>query len=149
MVSSTTGTILKLAFSLSAMTLSGNVTTGLGNGAYYIGMEEYQERFYDVLGFHPFPGTLNLEVDTEQRTLFEAVINPDHIDAPIVDGSRLSDVAVFPVTIQNQNGSDIDGALLRLEKTDHPDSIAEIVSRVNLRETLNVEDGDTVIVAPR
>lgn len=126
------------------MELDGAVTTGREEGAYYIGMDEYQEKFHAALGFYPFPGTLNLRVDPEERERFMDGIPPTHIDAPVRDGKRLSDVAVYPVKIGG-----VDGALLDLEKTDHPDAIAEIIAPINLREELGLEDGDNVAVRPR
>ncbi|MEA2071078.1 MAG: DUF120 domain-containing protein, partial [Asgard group archaeon] len=40
----------------------GEVESGLGEGAWYISQEEYTEQFQEILGFKPFPGTLNLRI---------------------------------------------------------------------------------------
>ena len=53
------------------MKLEGEVTSGLGKGKYYMSKQVYQEEFDDKLGFRPFPGTLNLKVDEEERKKFE------------------------------------------------------------------------------
>ncbi len=126
------------------MKLQGVVTTGLGKGAYYIGLDEYQELFNDRLGFSPFPGTLNLEVDPGSREQFTEHADTVHIPAPVHDGERLSAADAHHIEI---NG--ITGALLDLEITDHPDSIAEIIAPINVREACDLEDGDTVIVEHR
>lgn len=126
-------------------TMQGVVTTGTGKGAYYMGMDVYQERFNDILGFYPYPGTLNLEVDVPDREMFQSEITYTHMDAPERDGERLSAVDVYPVLVDGE----IEGALLDLEITDHPASIVEVIAPINLREELGLEDGDTVVLTTR
>lgn len=121
------------------MKLEGEVTSGLGKGAYYMGKEVYQRRFNESVGFRPFPGTLNLEVDEEKRKEFESSTESIEIKDVEEDGERFSDVTATPVEIEG-----VEGALIRLEITDHPLSIAEVIAPVELREKLGLEDGDTV-----
>ncbi|MFB6203304.1 MAG: DUF120 domain-containing protein [Candidatus Nanohaloarchaea archaeon] len=125
------------------MELEGEVTEGIGEGADYIGKEVYQDRFEEVLGFRPFPGTLNLEVDSEEREVFEKETESRSIEDVYEGDDRLSDVEVTPVEVRG-----IRAGLLRLEKTDHPLSIAEIVAPVKLRDELGLEDGDSLILSP-
>lgn len=123
------------------MELEGEVTTGMGKGAMYIGMEEYQEAFDEKLGFRPFPGTLNLEVNENIRKKFEERGQTLEIRDIYHKGERVSDVDVTPCEI---NG--IKCGLLRLEVTDHPLSIAEIVAPIELRKEIGLEDGDKILV---
>lgn len=44
------------------LSFKGRVTTGLGEGQYYISLEGYRKQFIDKLGFEPYPGTLNLQL---------------------------------------------------------------------------------------
>src|SRR5659263_138521 len=44
--------------------LSGNIITGLGEGQYYISLDGYRTQFIEKLGFDPYPGTLNVRLDT-------------------------------------------------------------------------------------
>ncbi len=131
------------------MELTGTVTTGMGKGAYYIGMDAYQDLFHDELGFYPFPGTLNLDVDAAERAQFQSSAAYTHVNAPKRDGEYLSAADAYPVQI-TAPGTDevVEGALLDLEITDHPDSIAEVIAPVNLRETLGLDDGDIVVLQP-
>ena len=117
------------------------MTSGKGEGEYYIGLEAYQTAFEEALGFRPFPGTLNLEVDIEERKKFEADGGTRKIRDVRHDGDRLSNVDVTPCKIQG-----VDAGLLRLEFTDHPLSTAEVVAPVNLREKLGLEDGERIEV---
>ncbi|KUO93898.1 MAG: riboflavin kinase, partial [Caldivirga sp. JCHS_4] len=42
--------------------LRGVVTTGLGEGGYYMSLEGYRRQFTSKLGFDPYPGTLNVRL---------------------------------------------------------------------------------------
>lgn len=126
------------------MTLQGTVTDGLGRGADYVGMEPYQDRFERTAGFRPYPGTLNLYVTVEERDRFEAAVDPKHIDPFTHDGERYSAVDVYPARID-----DVPVAVLRMEITDHPDTIAEVIAPVRLRDDIGLEDGDEVTVRCR
>jgi riboflavin kinase len=122
--------------------MEGKIRSGRGEGKKYIGMEVYQKAFQEILGYRPFPGTLNLEVDEEEREKFEKRTESEEITDVYRDGDRLSDVDVFPCRIEG-----IECAALNLEKTDHPYSILEVVAPVELREKLSLEDGDTVRIS--
>lgn len=132
------------------MELRGTVTTGLGRGSYYIGMDGYQERFHDILGFYPFAGTLNLEVDAAERQKFAEAVDTEHIDKFKEDGKYVSAVDVHKITVQPEHGGEAtEAALLDLEITDHPDSVAEVIAPINLREEYDLDDGDIVICRTR
>lgn len=121
------------------MELEGKVKSGLGKGKYYMSKDVYQQAFCDKLGFKPFPGTLNLDVNVEQRKEFESNGETLEIREVYEDGERLSNVDVTPCRIGN-----VECGLLRLEFTDHPESIAEVVAPVNLREKFNLLDEDKI-----
>lgn len=126
------------------MELEGRVVSGIGRGASYIGMSTYQNRFKEELGFIPYPGTLNIEVDEEARKRFQENGNGIEIDSFEVDGERFSAVTAYPATIK-----DVDVAVLDLEITDHPNSIVELIAPVNLRDELSLEDGDKIRCQPK
>ena len=42
--------------------LNGTVQSGLGEGAYYMSLRPYTDQFLEILGFSPFPGTLNVQL---------------------------------------------------------------------------------------
>lgn len=126
------------------MELQGTVRSGLGDGAAYIGMDAYQERFEEALGFTPFPGTLNLEVAEEETAVLKQAATCMEIDGFEKDGETFSAVDVYPVTVE-----DVDAALLELAVTDHPPTVVELIAPANLRQELRLEDGDTVTCRPR
>lgn len=121
------------------MELEGQVISGLGRGADYVEMDEYQERFSEALGFAPFPGTLNLVVDRAAKEAAKEMVEERTIEPFEVDGERYSAVEAYPVTVEG-----VRAALLEMEITDHPPEVAEIVAPVKLRDELGLDDGDTL-----
>lgn len=115
------------------------MTSGAGDGEFYMSKEVYQQAFNEKLGFRPFPGTLNLEVDEKERKKLEENSETIEIRGVYENGERLSNVDVTPCRI-----GEVECGLLKLEFTDHPDSIAEVIAPVELREKFDLEDGDKV-----
>src|SRR3989338_5073601 len=62
--------MLKKVFSSDIRSLSCKITSGLGEGKYYMSLQGYKKQFAKRLGFEPFEGTLNLEVDAAQVNNF-------------------------------------------------------------------------------
>ncbi len=126
------------------MELQGTVESGMGRGARYVGMDAYQERFREALGFAPYPGTLNLRVDVAEKEGLKEVATTAAIDGFTEDGEQFSAVDAYAVQVEG-----VDAALLEMAVTDHPSEVAEIIAPVNLRQELGIEDGDTVTCRPR
>ena len=123
--------------------VKGTVFSGLGEGAYYVSLRGYKRQFISKLGFEPYPGTMNLKLDSAvdrkvRRDL--GVSKGIHIDG-FQDGKRtFGGAECFPALINNK----IEGAVLVIERTTHDDSVLEIISPKNLRESLKVKDGDVL-----
>ncbi len=123
----------------------GTVFSGLGEGAYYISMKGYKKQFITKLGFEPFPGTMNLRLDSPvyrkiRRDL--GSLKGIHIDG-FNDGKRtFGGAECFRALL---NGK-VEGAVLIIERTTHDDSVLEIISPVNLREQFKLKDGDELKV---
>ncbi|MDY6769765.1 MAG: DUF120 domain-containing protein [Candidatus Nanohaloarchaea archaeon] len=126
------------------MQVAGDVTSGLGDGARYVGMDAYQERFEAAVGFTPFPGTLNLAMEPDEKRALRDAADHVRIDAFTVDGDRYSAVDAYHMLVEGEAA-----ALLEMEITEHPPRIAEVIAPVNLRQELGLEDGDTVTCRPR
>lgn len=121
------------------MELEGRVISGMGRGRDYVGMDAYQSRFAEALGFRPFPGTLNLAVDPAERERLQEAADQERIPGFSVDGEEYSAVTAYPVVLDG-----VEAALLEMAITDHPDSVAEFIAPEDLRETLDLADGDVV-----
>ena len=88
-----------------SITLEGTVFTGLGEGAYYISMEQYRKQFMEKLGFDPYPGTLNLKLTTDYdiKTRSELEAYPAVEIEGFKDENRtFGNVKCYPAIIENK-----------------------------------------------
>ncbi len=126
------------------VTFRGFVVSGSGEGSYYLGQAQYYTQLNDKLGFSPFKGTLNLEIRDEhnlgKKEEFTGSV-PIIINGFSDSGRSFGDIMCFRCRIGG-----IEGALLVPKRTHHDERIVEIVAPVNLRETMNLDDGDEVEV---
>jgi riboflavin kinase len=121
----------------------GTVTSGLGEGAYYIGLEPYCVQFRKNLGFRPYPGTLNIQL-TPAGTKIRKNLHSSRmitISGFESDGRTFGEVLCYPCIIEHvQCGIVIPG------RSHYPDSLIEVIAPVQLREVLSLTDGDEVSV---
>ena len=113
--------------------LRGRVVSGLGEGAKYVKL--YREQIRRILGFDPYPGTLNIEVFSEKRDplpLNKAIIIP-----PPTTG--YGKVYAFKAYLMNEKVY-----VVKPEITKHSWKIIEVISKYNLREKLGLRDGSIV-----
>ena len=124
-------------------TFHGTVFKGSGRGAYYVGHPEYVKRFRELLGYAPFPGTLNVklgeEEDIRQRKRLRLRGEGLRIEEFHVAGERFSSVNCFKGRLEDQAI-----ALLIVAITDYDDSVLELISPVYLRQKLHLKDGSAV-----
>jgi riboflavin kinase len=120
------------------MIISGKIVSGTRKGGYFVSQKVYSDQFLHILGFKPFPGTLNIEVNEKD---LQEIINIPKQKLNIIHGREgFGDVKCIKSTLNNK----IDGALLFPAKTEHPPKILEFIANENLREDLNLKDGDLV-----
>ena len=121
----------------------GTVTSGLGEGAYYIGLEPYCVQFFKHLGFRPYPGTLNIQL-TPAGTKIRKSLHSSHmstISGFESDGRTFGEVLTYPCTIEH-----IQCGIVIPMRSHYPDSLVEVIAPVKLREILSLADGDEVAV---
>jgi riboflavin kinase len=124
-------------------TLTGNVITGLGEGRYYMGLEQYRRQFREKLGFEPYPGTLNLRLNPSSVQIRKKLDMLDWIpiDGFTADQRTFGAARCLPCRIDGHPcGIVVPG------RTHYPEDIVELVSPVGLREALGVADNDEVMV---
>lgn len=121
--------------------LSGKVITGLGEGQYYISLDGYRAQFIEKLGFDPYPGTLNIRLDTPGVELRKGINANIRISGFTSENRTFGSGSCFKIRIDN-----IDGAVIVPERTHYPEDIIEIIAPVNLRKYLNISDGSIVEV---
>jgi riboflavin kinase len=130
-------------FELSDRVLfKGEVVSGLGEGRYYTEQKGYTEQFIQKLGFNPYPGTLNVEIEFIERNKLRLLKNRNaiNIDAFQTENRTFGGVRCFKAEI---NG--IEGAIV-LPIRSHYSNVLELISNYHLRQELKLTDGDTVIV---
>lgn len=121
--------------------LRGKVITGLGEGQYYISLDGYRKQFIEKLGFVPYPGTLNIKLDTPSIGIRKGISGDISISGFMTDNRTFGSGSCFNIMIK-----DIKGAVIVPERTHYPEDIIEIIAPVNLRESLDVKDGSIVEV---
>ncbi|MDP8023828.1 MAG: DUF120 domain-containing protein [Conexivisphaerales archaeon] len=136
----------ELEESPTTINMEGKVFSGLGEGAYYMSLQGYREQFVKKLGFDPYPGTLNVRLDSRY----------------VKEREKLNEYRNFGIKIEGfSNGvrtygslwcfhafvEGIRGAVVIIERTHYDIDVVEIISQYNLRKELNLKDGDRVKIS--
>jgi len=140
---------LKAAFegpTTEELTFVGRVFQGLGEGAYYIGLEAYKKQFSKALRFDPYLGTLNLKLESpiqmEQKRRLRA-FEGLKIEGFESGGRTYGGARCYPATLGKEG---IQAAVLVIDRTHYDDSVMEIISPVYLRGSLGLKNGDELEV---
>jgi CTP-dependent riboflavin kinase len=129
---------------LEPQIVNGVVFSDLGQASSFMALDWVQHALQRILGFTPFPATLNLRPDSEDIQTWRRVRSGDGIPLPPVTGGFCA-ARLFPVTIQvpaNRTSASTPGAVLLPEVGDYPEDKIEIVAAVRLKDTLGIGDGD-------
>jgi riboflavin kinase, archaea type len=124
------------------MVLRGRVVSGVGSFSYWI--DKLQDHYERKTGMRLYPGTLNLQLDSEYSLPAKAI----RLEGAEY-GGRVS-VSIVPCSVQGRKAF-----LLRTDANenglgDHPKTIIEIATDVKLRDLFQLQDGDhfEVTIAP-
>ena len=125
--------------------LTGTLVSGMGEGAYYMGLKGYTKQFKSKIGYVPFPGTLNVRLDKKIHQ--ESIKQFETLDGVKLDG--FSDgkwtygwVKCFSAKLNNS----INCELIILERTHHDDSVIELISKTCLRKNTKLKDDSKVSI---
>ncbi len=129
----------------SHVDLEGTLISGMGEGAYYMGLKGYSKQFKSKIGYVPFPGTFNVRLD--QKIHQESIKQFETLDGIKIksfsDGKRTYGwVKCFSAKLNNT----INCQLIILERTHHDDSVIELISKVCLRKNNKFKDGSKVSI---
>ena len=129
--------------------LRGDVTSGMGEGRHYISLSGYMRQFESKLGYEPFLGTLNLELDPDsirERGRLTA-LEPVTIEGWADEERTYGPAYCYPATVENEAGESQEAChVITPERTHHGDDQLEVIAPVKLRETLDLDDGSTLAV---
>jgi len=126
----------------SALFISGEVTSGMGEGKYYVSREEYMRQFREKLGFEPYPGTLNIRLITEEDIRLRKALSELEgiaIEGFVHETRTFGDAKCFRCEIEGR-----EGAVVIPVRTHHTLTTLEVIAPEKLRENLQLKDGDIV-----
>ncbi len=134
---------------LENILIVGEVTEGMGEGAFYVSISGYYEQFKEKLGFTPYKGTLNLKLsDLNYALLRENIKNRMPVIIEGFKDERLNrtygsvkcyDCYISRLDNQSRKKK---AAILDIARTHHKKNIVELLARPYLREYFNLKDGD-------
>ena len=116
--------------------MRGKVSAGRGEGQYYISKDGYKIQFREILGFEPFPGTLNVKLNT--------LFVPPEQKAIRIKGFQDEDRTFGECRCYRIKLNGIDATVVRPERSDYPADLIEVIAPVNLRKALVLGEGDLV-----
>ena len=118
----------------------GKVDSGMGEGRYYTEQTGYVEQFKTKLGFVPYPGTLNVEIEFVERNKLRLLKNQNAImiDEFQTKNRTFGSVRCFKAEINGTLGAIV------LPIRSHYSNILEFISAEFLRKKIGLKDDDTV-----
>ena len=121
----------------------GTIESGLGEGAYYMSLRQYMQQFEKILGFAPYPGTLNLRLSpvAVQRRKRLSIADWYQVEGFESEGRTFGQVRCLPCMIGN-----IPCGIVVPGRSHYPDALVEVIAPVGLRRELNLKDGDEVVI---
>ncbi len=128
-------------------TICGIVSSGMGEGEYYMRMEDYKSQFQEKLGFEPYPGTLNLKLkgNGDLKARQELGSYPGlRINGFSAHGRTFGTVKCFRADIEG-----IEGAVVMPSRTHHDPDTLEVIAESKIRDMLKITDGDRICVKIR
>ena len=120
--------------------IKGRVVSGLGEGRYYTEQKGYVEQFKNNLGFTPYPGTLNVEIEYIEKNKLRLLKNQNSIT---IQGFETKNRTFGSVECFKAKINGIKGAIVLPLRT-HYSNILELISPEYLRQKLDLKDGDEI-----
>jgi len=124
------------------MELTGVIVEGKGKGAFFTSLDWVVEQFQSKMGFRPFPGTLNVRVLDEDLPKLEKFIATK--DFELIP--RDQDFCSAWLKRVRINGIPAAAVFPSEDVRVHGKEVIEIISEVNIKASLNLANGDQVII---
>ena len=118
----------------------GTVLSGVGEGAYFLGVGWVQDQIRRIAGFDPYPGTLNVRLlDTDRLVRWREIRKSAGV-ALTPPASETCGGRLLPALVEGR----IQAAVVIPDVTRYEDAILEVIAPVRLRAVLGLRDGDRV-----
>ena len=125
------------------MKIFGKIQSGVGKGAFFTQVDWVVKQCEDLLGYRPFPGTLNVHICDEDLGSLETFLeSTDCVLMP--DDANFCAARVKKIRLNN-----IPAAIV-LPSEDvrvHENRVVEIIAAQNLKQALGLEDGSRVTLS--
>lgn len=118
----------------------GKIVSGMGEGRYYTEQKGYLNQFKEKLGFVPYPGTLNVEIEFLEKNKLRLLRNQKSINIEEFESENrtFGGARCFHAEI---NG--VPGAIV-LPLRSHYSNVLEFISPDFLRKKLKLKDEDMI-----
>ncbi|MGD1836086.1 MAG: DUF120 domain-containing protein [Nitrososphaeraceae archaeon] len=123
----------------------GTIVSGMGEGGYYISLDGYKKQFREKLGYDPYPGTLNVKLsskiylDARNKILqYPCIFIPGFSN----ESRTFGWVKCYPSIINES--SEINCAILILERTHYDDHIIEVIAPFSIKDKFSLKSGDKI-----
>ena len=128
--------------------LRGRITGGMGEGRHYISLPGYMAQFAERLGYEPFPGTLNVDLEAEgvRARAGMSAIEAIPIDEWEDDDRTYGSASCYPATVEADGETYEEAHAIVPDRTHHDETQLELIAPVKLRDELGLEDGDEIEV---
>lgn len=125
---------------MQGLILTGRVVSGKGEGATFTQLEWARHQFIRKLGIDPFPGTLNLTLESPADLhIWEILQNSPGIEV-IPPTNNWCRARCYPVHVMNQ----ILGAIVRPILPGYSKNQVEVIAALSIRDFLSLQDGDSL-----
>ncbi len=136
---------------LENIVILGIVQSGIKEGGYYVALKGYYTQFKEELGFEPYKGTLNLELNDTNITLLREKLKS--LKPVIIKGFEDQNRQFGPVSCYDCLIYRVDNTekkrkavILDIKRTHHKKNIIEILAKPYLRDYFNLQDGNKLVI---
>jgi CTP-dependent riboflavin kinase len=122
------------------MQISGIIQSGAGKGAFFTQVDWVVRQCEEMLGYRPFPGTLNVRVDDSDMAVLTHLANGNDFEL-LPDDPAFCSAKVTKVTL---NGIAAAVVMPAEDVRIHEEQIVELIAACNIKKVLGLKDGDAV-----
>ncbi|MFH1773650.1 MAG: DUF120 domain-containing protein [Methanobacteriota archaeon] len=128
----------------SVYSISGEVTSGIGEGRYYMNIPGYKSQFVQKLGFEPYPGTLNLRLKSSEDVKLKQALQD--FEGIVIEGFAYNNRTFGPAKCFRATIEGVEGAVVIPARSHYGFNSLEVIAPRKIRDAAKLKDGDVVIV---
>lgn len=121
------------------VTIRGRVVRGLGEGSKYV--ELYKDLLRRALGIEPFPGTLNVVVNSGSLDKLQMLLKSKPYAVIEPPSKEYRAVLAWRAKVNGYRAY-----LIKPLASKHPEQVIELIADINLREYLRIQNGSEVLI---